>query len=354
MKLFLILGSIVILHLSAFCQIETSILKPQNFIIIKPAKEVCDKSLTGNFIDGVVVVDNREDTMLLGYYTAANKKTYRLRFETSTATEMAHWMVNYMKLDSGKTDNNVLYVSLKKFILSTEITEKVFDNGHEGQAQNGWEEGVLAKMEFYLKKDNVFYPLYRFDSILVVNKKLQEKADEFITAILKISVAKLFALNFEVVLMKSRKLMLEDIMVYNSKTINTPILTQTEYKKGVYKTFDEFKNNTPSIKEFQFKKGSAGDILYVTENGQEYPERTAWGFCDGKDIFINSGDKYSQLVNQGRTFYFKGIKSIDRNGKHRFMKSSMLNLITNTGEKKTSYNMEYKYYMIDMETGEVY
>jgi len=32
----------------------------------------------------------------------------------------------------------------------------------------------------------------------------------------------------------------------------------------------------------------------------------------------------------------------------------MFNLATNTGEKKTAYSLDYKYYIIDMETGEAY
>jgi len=356
MKLFLTLFSISFLHLLSFSQTETPVVKPDHVMVIQPAREVSNKAVIGHFIKGVVVTDDREDTTLLGYYTGNifGKKTNRLRFESASNIEIAHWLANYLSIDSNKIDDEILYVSIKKFILSEEVTEKVFDNGHQGQAQNGWDEGVLAKMEFYFMKDAVYYPLYRFDSILVINAKLKENAGEFVTTALKLGIDKLFTIDIGAVLMKARKLTPSDIAAHNNNNINVPILVQTVYKKGVYKTFEEFKDNNPSIKDFQFKKGSAGDILYVSVNGQEYPERSAWGFCDGKNLFINSSDKYAQLVNEGRTFYFKGVKSVTRNAKHRTMKTSIFNLATNTGEKKTAYSMDYKYYIIDMETGEIY
>jgi hypothetical protein len=355
MKLFLTLFSISFLYLLSFSQMETPVVKPDHVIIIQTAREVSNKAVIGHFIKGVVVADDREDTTLLGYYTSNifGKKTNRLRFGSACNIEIAHWLANYLRIDSNKSDNEILYVSIKKFILSAEVTEKVFDNGHQGQAQNGWDEGVLAKMEFYFMKEAVYYPLYRFDSILVINDKLKENAGEFVTTALKAGIDKLFTIDIEAVLMKARKLTLLDITAHNNNR-NVPILIQTDYKKGVYKTFEEFKNNNPSIKNFQFKKGNAGDILYVTENGQEYPERNAWGFCDGKNFFINSADKYAQLINEGQTFYFKGIKSVTRSAMHRTMKTSMFNLATNTGEKKTAYSLDYKYYIIDMETGEAY
>ncbi len=110
----------------------------------------------------------------------------------------------------------------------------------------------------------------------------------------------------------------------------------------------------PSISSYELRKGSIGDILYIKEGDSEYPTRDVWGFCDGKDIFINSGDKYSKLMRRENTFYFFGIKGVVQKSKHIAMMSSGLNYAMNTGPKKTVYKLDLKYYQIDMETGEVY
>ena len=112
--------------------------------------------------------------------------------------------------------------------------------------------------------------------------------------------------------------------------------------------------NAPSVAEFEYRKGKMGDVLYVKEGGNEFPDRTAWGFCDGKNIFINSSDIFSELIRDGNTFYFNGVKSITKKAIHNLMKTSLLNIATNTGEKHSVYSVDKKYYQIDMETGEVY
>ena len=132
------------------------------------------------------------------------------------------------------------------------------------------------------------------------------------------------------------------------------MLNEISFKKGVYKNFEEFKMNSPSLTDYDLRVGKLGDILYVKENGLEYPERKAWGFCNGTDIFINSADKYSKLIRRGNTFYFLGIKGIIRKTKHDLTRASIFNLATNSGVKYISYSKISKYYKVDMETGEVY
>ncbi|MBL0146188.1 MAG: hypothetical protein IPP48_10825 [Chitinophagaceae bacterium] len=101
------------------------------------------------------------------------------------------------------------------------------------------------------------------------------------------------------------------------------------------------------------RKGKFGDLLYA-KDGKNAQGKNAWGFCDGINLFINSGDKYSKLLRQQNTFYFAGIKSVKKQIKHDLLYTSLLNLATNTGRKKSSFKVVKKYYQIDMETGEVY
>jgi hypothetical protein len=97
-----------------------------------------------------------------------------------------------------------------------------------------------------------------------------------------------------------------------------------------------------------------GDILYVMENGQEYPMRNAWGFCNGTKLYVNSSDKYFKLIKRQNTFYFAGIKGIKKKLKHDMLYASLYNLVTDTGRKKTKFSITVKHYKLDMETGEVY
>jgi hypothetical protein len=204
--------------------------------------------------------------------------------------------------------------------------------------------------------------LYRIDSVFTFKERLNDyrgtkfvdNAGSFVSSALKSSLQKLVDINLDEIVTKRRKLSMEDIRREYVKRGDVPILKSIDLKKGAYKSFEEFKSNVPSISSYELREGAIGDILYVKDGASEYPTRDAWGFCDGKDIFINSGDKYSKLVRRENTFYFFGIKGVVQKSKHIGGMSSGLNYAMNTGPKKTVYKLDLKYYQIDMETGEVY
>jgi len=69
-------------------------------------------------------------------------------------------------------------------------------------------------------------------------------------------------------------------------------------KKGIYKTFEEFKNNSPSIPlEYEILWGKilygglelANDTLYNLKIDKDKAEQIGlvWGFCDGNHAYIN-------------------------------------------------------------------
>ena len=353
MKGVVIFLNFVLFSFVSFSQVKTEVIKAGDTIQIKLDDLKASQSISRN-IRSLRVIDLRDDTSSLGYYvTKVSKKIMRLTFDSTTDCVLENWISNYLKIDKGNVGDK-LNVCLKKLRLSNEATLRVFENGHEGQPQNGWDKGILIKMEFYLDKGQFYYPLYRYDSLMNIDGKLPDDAADFLTKGFISAFAKLLRLNLESIPESIRKLTLEDIVAQNIKEATAPVLIETAYKKGVYKTFEEFKLNAPSVNEFEYKKGKFGDMLYVKEGDKEFPDRSAWGFCDGKNLFINSSDIFSELIRDGNTFYFRGIKSITKRVMHNPMKTSLFNIVTNTGEKRSVYSVNKKYYQIDMETGEVY
>jgi hypothetical protein len=97
--------------------------------------------------------------------------------------------------------------------------------------------------------------------------------------------------------------------------------------RGIYKNFEELQNNKPTIAfNYQIssrfrKKGSTGfeKIPFYRINigrGQGRSIGRVFGFCDGKNIFINEdyprlGPKteFVQLENLGRYYYFETIRA---------------------------------------------
>ena len=295
---------------NSFSQIETDSLNTKA-IKIKLQNDTTNLASHINLCR-INVLDARDDTSGLGYFVSFLGVEKKYVFEAGFENELTTWYSNYLMANEKNKTGMSLFVNIKKLRLSSEVTPVIFENGHVGQPNQGWEKGVITKIEYFLQKDSLFTPLYRFDSIITLKQNLRRNADNYIVEVLKSSLAKLFTLNLDAALLSKKKITFNDILQVNNQTHNLPVYISTINRKGVYKTFDEFKMNAPSIDIFTFKKGKMGDILYVKENSSEYPVRDVWGYCDGKDFFINSGDKYSKLVRSGYSFYFEGIKAIKR------------------------------------------
>jgi hypothetical protein len=89
--------------------------------------------------------------------------------------------------------------------------------------------------------------------------------------------------------------------------------------RGIYKTYDEFKNNSPSIPlDFGIVSADTG-VLYRLKIDKEKTDLfgVVWGFCDGKNAYINldynmsrkrifrPDSEFSKITYLGRYCYFR-------------------------------------------------
>ena len=82
------------------------------------------------------------------------------------------------------------------------------------------------------------------------------------------------------------------------------ILDAPAYRDGVYKTFEEFKYNRPSIIDY-YSIGKKA--IWITDNAgkvRKLKKDETWGYCDGSRIFVK-WRKFNELVEKGRYCYFK-------------------------------------------------
>jgi hypothetical protein len=355
-------------HLIVSAQYQTKPLSLKDYIQVTLQDETAPQSMADKF-SSVDVIDARDDSSSIGfyyrekghYYEDYNEKDWNkyYRIIPSARQSIDTWTANYLHITEHSSAENTLLVVVKKLWISSEAAPSLFMTDKKGQPSQGFDAGVVSKLEFYLGKDAIYYPLYRFDSVLAFTEKLPQSSGYFITETLKKSLDKLFSLNLSGVYQKKITLSFEEIVLSNKQNIILPVLTDTILKRGVYINFEEFKMNAPSLKEYEFRKGKFGDILYVKKKGTEYPERNAWGFCDGKDCFINSTDKYSKLIKEQSSFYFAGIKGLTIKTRRRrpvihVFENPVFPIYPTLGHKYISHDKILKYYIVDMETGEVY
>jgi hypothetical protein len=100
-------------------------------------------------------------------------------------------------------------------------------------------------------------------------------------------------------------------MAHSQKTI---INDSLNLKKGIYKTFDEFRYNSPSIPlEFEvinLDKGYTYNLKIDKDKTKYFG--VVWGFCDGKDIFINMDVDMSRKKVFNPDSYFSRLLYVGR------------------------------------------
>ncbi len=89
------------------------------------------------------------------------------------------------------------------------------------------------------------------------------------------------------------------IGIFVTNVVTTYAQTATPLKKGIYRTFEEFRNNAPSI-ELRYditsvEKNTGGvvkgtqTIFYALDTHKYTAQKIGrvYGFCDGKNVYIN-------------------------------------------------------------------
>jgi hypothetical protein len=86
-----------------------------------------------------------------------------------------------------------------------------------------------------------------------------------------------------------------------TKRLEQPFLTDTVRRKGLYKTYQEFQQNSPSSADIRLvRTGGTGKVLAGTKYID--PENV-WGVSDGKDQYIVFLGKWYLLHPAGNNFY---------------------------------------------------
>jgi hypothetical protein len=260
------------------------------------------------------ILDYRNDTSVLGF--AKDKEPFyntsqvSFVFKTSVAQAIMFYL-NKMISTNDSSDLNFL-ITVRKLYASNEIENDSIYDGNL-RMQHSYMPGLISSFELYLNKGSEFIPIKRFDTTILMSKELESGISEMMSQTLNALLRHVAAITPEQWNKKNKYLSFHKIDSFSSQRQFYPVLLENVYKKGVYKSFEEFKNNTPSISDYSIKKTEKADLLYVKdEQGQELPIRKVWGFCDGTTIYINSGNIYFPLFKYKRNFYAFATKHLTK------------------------------------------
>jgi hypothetical protein len=258
-----------------------------------------------------VVVDLRPDTQRIGIHTfvptIGHPHNRQLVFRQSAAGEIAQYLnTRYARADAPYTALIVLrslWLSDANYLREDRVKNPtiIFERTH-----------IRLKAEVYAASDSGYMPVLRFDTLQsyvksnqydnlnsyysLWDKDLAAVLDDMADSTSALAIAKAG---------RGRILRLDDILQFNHSRFDNAITSNATMTAGVYKSFDEFKNNAPSIQNFEIRTEKKNRVLYIKgEDGTSYYSHDAWGYCDGNNIYIMRDGMLYPAWREGQAFYF--------------------------------------------------
>lgn len=305
----------------------------------------------------IKILDSRFDTSKIGYTPnrdnlAGKKNAFRrMTFRGGNGTAIQTYYNDYYAESLTPNDFELLIV-MKRFWVAGNSTS----NDKRVEVANSVKDNnsIRCKWEYYIGKNGNYLPVKRMDTtFIIVNDGLSLKILDYIKKNLNTLIEVLDFSNAIVQFDKQPKKTLAEIQVFNDRLNNLPVLQDNLFKKGVYLSFDEFKNNQPSITDFQEKKMRYGRFNKNTEDYLEDMKGQTisnyWGYSDGKDFRYGMlGNEKIYRIQNTFCFFIKVIGyTVDQGNQGQFGGSG-INTIS-----KNKYEI-WVPFQIDMETGEVY
>jgi hypothetical protein len=142
----------------------------------------------------------------------------------------------------------------------------------------------------------------------------------------------------------------------NKLRFDYPMDTARVLRKGVYASVEEFRNNQPSILNYEIVADGKGPQLYLKdEKGNSYYSRKMWGYCDGQLCYAMLDGNLCPIFPVDHSFYVFGSTDNEVKAKNNSLGRILLysySYGTIYVPASGRYNMYF--YAIDPYSGKVY
>jgi hypothetical protein len=305
----------------------------------------------GNRFNHFEVIDERPDTARIGTYLITRSLfpnfDRQFVFGKPAADEIAQYLNRYFtRQDAPYTALIVLrslWLSNANYVKREEI------NAHG----KGYEVShIRLRAEFYASRDSQYIPVFRYDTMLSnrsgYNPILQISRLEHDLSNLFINLADSASLMTDRKQNAGRRISRQEIRDFNRARFDKFADSNLIYASGVYASFEEFLNNKPSIQNYEIRTVKKDRLVYVKDAaGKSEYSNDAWGYSDGKTLYIMRDGSLCPTWRQGKAFYFYALSDKDR------YTSLNANGLADT-TPHPGQDQELCIYTLDTDTGDVY
>ncbi len=295
----------------------------------------------------IIVKDYRFDTSKIGYvYNRGGPSGY---YKIKLAYDWSALLTNYFRSNLDPSSGSSLFVVIKSYwmqegVIDEITTKKVIQKSAFGASDA--DGNCKAVLDVYIQTDDILQPFFKIeDTFLNFYKFKTAKLGEWFFLPFDSMARKITASDVAAVLAGRRKLRIAEADSFYLKRFDLPVLKTGLLPKGIYLSFEDFKNNKILSADFRLQQGKITDELYLVQNEKENLITEFWGFSDGKDLFIKSGFNVYASVRQHNSFEVFGGKHIS-NYHNNPSQGDLLRV--------NSMSVDRKILHLSMETGKFY
>lgn len=342
MKTSILVACCLFYCLFAPAQVKPPSLSALPAVTIRLNQDASSQNNTNSLFSHFEVIDQRPDTGRIGLHinkgAAGHARDRQLVFARPAATEIADWLNQHFTRPDAPYTGLIVLRTLWLSDANYPLEDLMRDPNKQQERTH-----IRLKAEVYAGKDSNYMPVFRFDTLFYTIKAVYSIHSPYSNwerdlADILGDLAGSASFLADRKQASGRQIPLTAIHQFNQSRFASPIDGDPTLTRGVYASFEEFRNNTPSIQNFEIKMDGPNLLLYTREpNGRSYYSHDAWGYCDGKNVFIMRDGVLRASWKEGKAFYFS-------------TSNSTASISSNT----TLYNRIRYIYTIDMDTGSIY
>lgn len=300
----------------------------------------------------IKILDARFDHTKIGccynskFLGSISTEKFDAKFPDSFPAYFSKFLKTFIELEPSNKDQ--LIILIKQFRIADHFVRGIKADPVEV------EQTLKISASFYALHGNRCFKLFSVDNILLHNiqkfherkRKIEEGSRPF--ALREMLYRLLQSQNWQLNTSQP-SFTLSDMELAIQKRFDLPLYTST-LKKGVYKSFSDFINNTPSTGDFKvfYKKGGIDHL--EDKNGNDYQTKGIWGICDGSKNYMLVRDQLVELIPNDRSFrVFTYVTFYELAGS-----VGGYDLFSSTLGKLKDETKVHQYFDLDMETGRLY
>jgi hypothetical protein len=258
----------------------------------------------------ITVQDLRRDTSRIGLVNDRRRDQQEVVFHVPAAKQLDDYLNAGYSSPNGKHD---LLVVIKELWISEARRLQNYLTAYD----ESWHIAFL--LEAYLKDSDRYIPLTFFDTAMTasaINSSVM--AEHGIPELLSAFMDKIASFDLDYDLAVKKPVTWQQIDSFGRIRYDYPMDTATKLVRGVYANVQEFRNNRPSLTNYELSKDGSGDLgLRIPDaDGQMYYTRSVWGLCDGQQRYVMMDGSLFPIFSIQHQYYVFGSTHLSHKSIH--------------------------------------